>query len=75
MVDFSPEFGVTRSLFREVNPLHVVTMGSQCHPFVKCLINLISSEDDESTVNLVQTMTLPPNLSLLPFKEYSKYQT
>lgn len=74
ITDLPPEYVVLRSLYREINPNYIITMGSLSDLFTKCLITLINGEDtnDTSLMDSVQTKTLPSNLFLLPYKEYSK---
>lgn len=65
-----PEFIVTKCLLNEVNPRYVISIGNTCQPFIKCLIDNITKE--ETTVNSDDVIKVPPNLSLLPYKEYCK---
>lgn len=72
MVDLQPEFAVMRSIVRETNPLHIITMGITCDDFIKCLIDTIN--DEEVTVESDSIRKLPSNVSLLPQSEYCELQ-
>ncbi|KAK4882098.1 hypothetical protein RN001_005417 [Aquatica leii] len=75
MVDSTPEFEVTRSLHREVDPTHTITIGKVNNVFVKCLINIIAHEDDDerdsNATESIHSRPVPSNLSLLHLKEFS----
>lgn len=68
--DNEPEFLVTKSIFREVNPLYVITFGNTVNPFVKCLIECLN--DDEETMNSDQPPSVPSNMSLLSYNDNCK---
>ncbi|KAB0802504.1 hypothetical protein PPYR_04690 [Photinus pyralis] len=74
VMDVAPEFGVTRSLFREVNPSHTLTTGNISDMFVKCIINILkgdnNEEDNSNNSHTLQTNTLPANITLLNIKDY-----
>ncbi|KAK5650830.1 hypothetical protein RI129_001859 [Pyrocoelia pectoralis] len=73
IIDAPPEFGVTRSLFREVNPTHTLTIGIISDVFIKCVINILRGDSNENSSNnshSIQTTSLPPNATLLNFKDY-----
>lgn len=69
VVDMAPQFCFTQLLFSEVMPKYVITMGSTSDMFVRALINLRT--DDEST-NSNEKKSLPSDMALLDFKEYSE---
>lgn len=66
--DTEPEFLVTKTVIREVNPRYIITIGNSLQPFVKCIIDNL--KESEITINSDQPRTVPPNMSLLTFKEY-----
>lgn len=69
--DARPQFMVSKSLYREVNPKHTITVGMYADDFVKFLINL--HEPDEVTINSDKPINLPATMSLLSTKDFSKW--
>lgn len=69
MLDPKPQYIMTRNLLRQINFKQILTMGTPCDPFVKFIIDLVA-KIDETTVDSDEIRQVPPNLSLLPFKEY-----
>ncbi|KAF5275985.1 hypothetical protein FQA39_LY00781 [Lamprigera yunnana] len=72
IIDLGPEFPVTRSLIRQVNPTHTVTIGNKCEVFVKFLINLATENGDNTSSASCSSRSnnVPSNLTLLHFKDF-----
>lgn len=69
--DPPPHYPVTRSLYKEVNPLHIITIGGIADNYVKFLSDIHLSEED-LTISSDAIRSIPPDLSLLFYKDYSK---
>ncbi|KAG5894164.1 hypothetical protein JTB14_001860 [Gonioctena quinquepunctata] len=69
MTDTSPHYFVTTALFREIEPKFVLSFGSTNDAFIKVLIELLTDGYDTTTSDSIRS--LPPNLFLVPHKEYS----
>ncbi|RZC42494.1 mutS protein 5-like [Asbolus verrucosus] len=69
VVDFGPQFFVTRSLYREVNPKYILSFGNVNDEYIKVLIDTISPAADITTTTDT-ARSLPPNLFLLSVREY-----
>lgn len=70
IIDVGPQFMVTRTLCREVNPKYVLTFGHSAENYVKQLIDIVNDENTTNTTDGVRN--LPQNFFLLSLKEYSK---
>lgn len=72
--DQAPYFFLCRSLHRCVNPMHTITLGAMDEVFIKFMINLRSLNEDTEETETVTTSDaprkIPPDLTLLPLKEY-----
>lgn len=66
--DSEPDFLVTKSVVREVNPRYVLTIGNTVQPFIRCLITCLT--DEGATIDSDNPISVPSNMSLLPYKEY-----
>ncbi|KAJ3643741.1 hypothetical protein Zmor_026433 [Zophobas morio] len=69
ITDTAPQFFLTCSVYREVSPKYLITVGKQSEEYVKYLIDMSVSNDATSTVDTLRSV--PPNMFLLSFKEYS----
>lgn len=74
MVDLSPQFLVTATLCREIDPKYVLTFGHITEEYVKMCLECFSSETD-TTTNFSSISKLPDNFFLASMKEYSKLIT
>lgn len=70
IADVPPQFMLSKAHFKEVNPIHTITLGGSSDAFVKFLIDARLSEDD-ITINSDKPKNIPPEMTLLSFKEYS----
>lgn len=62
--DVQPGFVSVKNLFRQVNPLHTITIGVKSEAFVECVSALVDNiSQTPSHVN--QTKTLPSGFTLL----------
>lgn len=77
VMDQAPHFFLCRSLHKSINPCHTITLGAMDEIFVKFLINLLNPNNEETDEEATTVATsdaprkLPPDFTLLPFKEYS----
>ncbi|XP_068897033.1 mutS protein homolog 5-like isoform X2 [Tenebrio molitor] len=70
VVDLGNQFFATSSLYREVSPKYLITIGHVNDEYVKYLIDtVLSTNDTTATVDTVRS--LPANMFLLSLKEYS----
>lgn len=74
-MDQAPHFFVCRSLHRSVNPMHTITLGFMDEAFIKFMIDMRAPDEgveaDGAATTSDAPRTVPPDLTLLPFKEYS----
>ncbi|XP_072388558.1 mutS protein homolog 5-like [Diabrotica undecimpunctata] len=73
MVDEKPQYLVTVSLFREIKPKYVLTIGGRNEEFTKVLIDIITYGDSlkNSTTTSDNVQPMPPNLFLASIQEYT----
>ncbi|XP_022918563.2 mutS protein homolog 5-like [Onthophagus taurus] len=69
-IDSYPEFANIRSLLRQMEYKHIITIGNPCDDFVKLIIDFINNKGDESDES-DQIRRVPEKLTLLPPMEYS----
>jgi hypothetical protein len=72
VVDLGNQFFATSSLYREVSPKYLITIGHVNDEYVKYLIDtVLSTNDTTATVDTVRS--LPANMFLLSLKEYCMF--
>ncbi|XP_044266292.1 LOW QUALITY PROTEIN: mutS protein homolog 5-like [Tribolium madens] len=70
VLDLAPQYYMTCSIYREVAPKYVITIGKMSDEYVKHVIDVVASVN-EATTTTDSLRTLPPNMFLLRLKEYS----
>lgn len=70
--DYDPDYLMTVSIYREVKPKHLISLGKLADNFIKVLIDLANGTID-NTITTNTERSLPENLTLLKLTDYCKY--
>lgn len=73
MLEAGPQYLTTVSLFREIQPKYILTIGGKSEIFVRILSEIITyGESCLNSTTTTDTIPVPKNLFLVSSKEYSK---